>query len=263
LKSEIINEEVITNYTNKGSKVRVDLNLNEEKIEITSNKKYDLYSGDELLLSSIKNEVITFIEIAANNQYKINVDGKIYIKTNPIRLINSDEGIMKLININKFGGPIPFNRYRGDIEIRIDPENNDKLYVINELYLEDYLYGLGEEPQGQPEEKVKGIVVMARSYMEYYRNKGGKFPERFVHLKSDGATSQVYLGYDFEFHNPIIVDSVNATWGEFLTYNGDVIRAPYFSRSGGHTFTPGTEGNTWNPKPFPICYKSRRSLELR
>lgn len=96
---------------------------------------------------------------------------------------------------------------------------------------------------------------MARSYMENYRQAGGKFPNRFVDLKSDGTTSQVYLGYDFEINNSVAPDNAKFTWGEVITYNGKVIRAPYFSKSGGHTITPGTEGNTWNPGPFPFALK--------
>ena len=61
---------------------------------------------------------------------------------------------------------------------------------------------------------------MARSYIEYYRNLGGKFKNRFVDLKSDGRSSQVYLGVDFTEHNPVIKKAVLATKGEFLTYNG-------------------------------------------
>jgi len=253
--SQEIEVEKIEKVLNKGEIVRVDLNLQEDELEITNDKSYSIYNNNELLIGGIGKAVLTYIKIVDGDKYEIKVNGNVYKKTGAIRIIGEEDGIMELSNVNKFGGKIPYNHYRGDLEIRIDPENNEKLYVINELPLEDYLFGLGEEPQGQPEEKVKAIVVMARSYMEYYRQQGGKFKDRFVHLKSDGVSSQVYLGYDFEINNPIIVDSVKATWGEFLTYDDKVIRAPYFSRSGGHTFTPGTEGNAWNPKAFPFAIR--------
>ena len=162
---------------------------------------------------------------------------------------------MKIVNQHKHDGSILYNRYQGNLEVRIDPEIEDKLYIIDILPLEDYLSGLGEEPQGQPIEKVKAIVVMARSYIEYYRNIGGKFKNRLVDLKSDGRSSQVYLGVDFTEHNPVIKKAVLATRGEFLTYNGKVIRSPYFSRSGGHTITPGTEGNKWTASSFPFALR--------
>jgi len=237
-----------------GPQVRLDLNFVDSYYEVTSDDLFAVYDNEKLLKGGLKaGEVVSVLR--TSNGMQVNIAGEMIDRNGPIKFVPSNGKIMELKNQNRLGKTPAYNRYRGGIELRVDPDVTSKMYAVNILPLEEYLYGLAEEPGNEPPEKIKTVIVMARSYIEYYRKHGGKFPDRKVDLKSDGGTSQYYLGYDFEIRHEAVKKIVDLTRGEVITYNGEAIRAPYFSKSGGHTFTPGTEGNTWSAKSFPFALR--------
>ncbi|MFO7248456.1 MAG: SpoIID/LytB domain-containing protein [Bacillota bacterium] len=131
--------------------------------------------------------------------------------------------------------------YRGEMEVRVA---SGKLALINELPLEQYLYGVvGVEIGGSsPLEAQKAQAVIARTYALRARaaNKYG-----VAHL-SDSTYDQVYKGYKAE--NDAVRKAVDATAGMVLTYNGQLAEALYYSNAGGMT-ADGSE--VWgNPVPY-------------
>ncbi|MCG0275893.1 MAG: SpoIID/LytB domain-containing protein [Thermosediminibacteraceae bacterium] len=129
------------------------------------------------------------------------------------------------------GGIISLNdrRYRGVIEFL--PASNGGITAINELSLEEYLYGVlpNEMPPSWPIEALKAQAVAARTYAVYSILKGGKGSFDVTNDVSD----QVYGGYDSEHVRTN--EAVNMTKGEILTYQGEPIAALYHSNSGGIT----------------------------
>lgn len=124
------------------------------------------------------------------------------------------------------------NTFRGALEVHW---YDGELVVVNELPLEEYLYGLAEIDPSQHFEKIKAIMVLARSYAKYYMTMDEKFPGAPFHLSDDPQRSQYYRGYGFEVRNPTGGKAVDATSHEVVTYNGNVIKTPYFSSSDGRT----------------------------
>ena len=101
------------------------------------------------------------------------------------------------------------NMFRGKIIVRND---NGKLLVINELPLEDYLRGMGEVSNTDPIEKIKTIVVAARSYMKYYISKENRKFHTSLYDGSDNPDEfQKYLGYGYELRSPNVSSQVQAT----------------------------------------------------
>jgi stage II sporulation protein D len=121
-------------------------------------------------------------------------------------------------------------KYRGSLEFRA---NRDAMTVINQLPLEQYLYGVipGEMPSGWPEEAIKAQAVSARSYA-MAQTTAGSYAGYGFDVQSN-QQSQVYQGMDAE--NPRVSALVDGTRGQVLTCRGTVITAIFHSSSGGCT----------------------------
>jgi hypothetical protein len=145
------------------------------------------------------------------------------------------------------------NRYRGILECRIVEGN---LTIINELPLDDYLLGLAEEPDSEPEEKQKAFAVAARTYAAYYLAPDHrKFPSQPYDASDLPSEFQVYGGVAFEDKNPRWVKVAQGTAGLVLKRNDHVIRAPYFSSDDGRTRSPDEVGWAGFPDAFIFASK--------
>lgn len=122
--------------------------------------------------------------------------------------------------------------YRGALEIS-QSEKTGSLLALNLVHVEDYLKGVVPAEIGELSawemEALKAQTVAARTYslsrMERYQNIG-------YDLEATVA-DQVYLGVVGEA--PLANEAVEATKGEVLTYNGELICAYYHANSGGRT----------------------------
>lgn len=119
--------------------------------------------------------------------------------------------------------------YRGVLELRRTAAG--RLTVINELDLEEYLYGVlkNEVDPQWPTEALKAQAVASRTWALYSLN-------RFASEGYDvcaTADCQVYRGVTAE--DPRTSAAVDETRGEVMTYQGRPIFAAYHSDSGGST----------------------------
>ncbi len=119
--------------------------------------------------------------------------------------------------------------YRGIIEIRRTPSG--RLTVINELGLEEYLYGVlkMEVDPAWPSEALKAQAVAARTLAVYSL---GRFRAEGYDVRAT-TDSQVYGGIIAE--DPRTTAAVDATRGEIASFAGRPIFAAYHSDSGGFT----------------------------
>ena len=120
-------------------------------------------------------------------------------------------------------------RYRGAIELRRAPEG--KLTAINELDVEQYLYGVlkMEVDAGWPAEALKALAVAARTLA---LQSLGRFAAEGYDLRAT-TDSQVYGGINAE--DPRTTAAVDATRDIIMTHTGRPIFAAYHSDSGGAT----------------------------
>ncbi|MBI4139119.1 hypothetical protein HY479_03140 [Candidatus Uhrbacteria bacterium] len=152
------------------------------------------------------------------------------------------------------------NKFRAKLELRFTPET-DNVWVINELLLESYLYGIAETSNVSPLEYQKALLAAARTYALYHVNRGTKHADEFFHV--DAHLDQVYRGYGQEERSPNIVDGVVKTRGQIVTYDGKLAITPYFSRSDGRTrdWTEvwGGKGYAWL-KSVPVPHDVGQTL---
>lgn len=127
------------------------------------------------------------------------------------------------------------NLFRWTIRIR---NQDGKLLVINELPIEDYLRGLGEVSNTDLTEKIKTIIIAARSYARYYIDpKNRKYDTPFYDGSDDPDSFQKYLGYGYEARSPNVSQLVKSTRGEVVTYSGSIVKVWYHSSSDGKTLS--------------------------
>ncbi len=157
-----------------------------------------------------------------------------------------------------------YKRFRGVLECRVI---DGALVLINELPLDTYLAGLGEEPDTEPYEKQRAFAIAARTYAAFYMDPAHrKFPGKPYDGSDLPSEFQVYSGVGFELDNPAWLRAVRSTAGQILTVNGDAIKPPYFSSDDGRTRSPAEAG--WNNFPHAEVFASKpdpwcEGMELR
>jgi peptidoglycan hydrolase-like amidase len=158
-----------------------------------------------------------------------------YVKFVP----SSREVIMKVLSYSdlSWNKSVDDNEFRGNIEIKYSNVSN-KLWIINEVPIEDYVNGVAEALNDSPDEYLKAFGTVVRTYAMYYLKKGGKHPGEPFHLKNSrngNGNDQIYKGYNFEQRAPKITAANKLTRGYVITYNNQPIAAAYSSDSGGIT----------------------------
>lgn len=130
-----------------------------------------------------------------------------------IRLVNDEHGTCT---------------YLGDMTFDV---KNGVLRAINRLPIDQYLYGVvpHEMSNSFPTDALMAQAVCARSYA---MAKCSRYSTRAYDL-GDTSSDQVYSGY--ASRNRRAIAAVNATAGQVLTYEGDIIEAFYSSSNGGQT----------------------------
>ncbi len=127
----------------------------------------------------------------------------------------------------------------------------EDLRAIALLDPQSYLYGLGEVPSEWPMEAMEAQADAARTYAFYVVDWRGQ--HRTDHGLCncglyDTTTDQVYAGWDKENQGAGWLQAVDATDGEVVTFQGDLIMANYYSSSGGYT---ENNENVWFDTPIP------------
>lgn len=206
--------------------------------EFESSRTIEIWEGTKKLATvpARKTIKVELQESAGKKSLKITANNKNY-GAREIKLKQTDpEGIMTIKNYwdKQYGyGRIKYNTFRGDFNIY--PDTKNQLLVVNELPLEPYLWGLGEQPKTEPEAKKHAIFILARSYALTYSGSKRKFNTNKYDLEDDPATSQLYLGYDWERYHSNQKNMLKKTKGQVITYNGKPVIGPYFTQSSGES----------------------------
>ena len=196
--------------------VRVEIAASKQPLNLTLRGPYQIKTldTDELLEegSGLKNAKIFPVPNGI-------AFGDSTLKIYGVRIETKKQGAIYLDN----------RRFRG--KINLIRKSDQTLLVVNEIDVEDYLYGVlrGEVPHRWPLEALKAQAVCARTFALYQDSVKS---HKDYSLTSD-VYSQVYGGKSIErFWTNRAVDR---TLGEVLTYRGEIFPAYYHSTCGGHT----------------------------
>jgi stage II sporulation protein D len=148
--------------------------------------------------------------------------------------------------------PISINgkKYRGEMEVIVNPKNPSTLHVVNEVMLEDYLKSVvpSESPSSWPVESLKAQAVAARTYAVG----NWKRRESLGFDLMPTVADQMYTGIEAERASSN--QAVKETTGQVLIHNGKPINALFFSCSGGYT---DSASEVWNTNEYPYIQPAK------
>ncbi len=228
----------------------------ETKIKLSYFKeKYAIVSGSqkvELWSQGSKFDVIDALEKIrirplTDHAFTVEYEGNTHDLVNP-QLITS--GVLKIENYDRGLGSIPYNQFRH--QLNFWHNGNANFYIVNQLPIEKYLWGLAEEPVTEPDEKKHAIHILARSYAYVYGGTRRKFKTPNYDLEDSPATSQFYLGYDWERYHEHQKNLISETKGVMLMYQGKPVIGPYFTQSDGQSESKWVSQYPWTVgRPLP------------
>ena len=171
-------------------------------------------------------------------QYVFESNGSILFSDEYLRFegVNGRETIFTLSSfsdVRSYNTVWNDNVFRDTMELRHNTRR-DRTWMINELPMESYLYGLDETSGDAPVAYLEALVTAARTFAMYNFEHKTKYEGEFIDMKNTAA-DQVYHGYNAEVRRSSVVKAVNNTAGVTIQYAGDTIVASYFSRSDGRT----------------------------
>jgi len=187
------------------------------RVVFSANGPYDVYDKNGLSVVSKQN----------GEQFSVDV-------TSPssafAKLVPRAGTILEIVSFSDpaWNNVTNYNKFRGNLELVYSNKSN-KLWVVNELPLEDYLKGVAETNQGLSMEYLKTMAVAARTYAYHYEFLGGKYGADEVYYITNTTSDQLYKGYAREQFASDIVVAQTATDGEIATYNGSAIVTAYSS----------------------------------
>lgn len=186
-----------------------------EKVTITCDKDFSVVQGKKKI-SYKKGKKLTFTTTSSE-----------FSRKERVQIIPQKDGKVQVLSISR-NGESPC--YRGTIEV--NRKKGKGLVLINELSIEEYLYGVigSEMPVSYGEEALKVQAVCARSYA-YKQLLYGGCGEFGAHV-DDSVSYQVY---NLSKECKETIKAVDATKGEVLKYKDEIISAYYFSTSCGST----------------------------
>lgn len=218
--------------------IRVGLFTTEEPVKVQSPFSYRLKNieGNDYGLIEA-GQIITLAYQSKEKIYQARWQEQEIVSAAPLRLEPVEADIYFVItnyeNRPRWNKKVNDNEFRGALEMSLS--QTGYVWMINELPLESYLKGLAEVAENSPVELQKAVLIAARSYAYYHLKQGDKHEKANFHLEA--AIDQVYRGYGQEKRSPKLTAAVEATTGLMVTYQGEVVPAPYFTRSNGHTRT--------------------------
>ncbi len=190
-----------------------------ERVEMTCDQRFQVTYGDRIDLYQ-PGQIVSWTPDADVLQ-----QGRVTVE--PL-----DGGRLQILTLERASG-VP--SYGGRLEMLAA---DGGIVLINELLLEDYLALVlpSEMPESYGLEALKAQAVSARSYA--YRQMNS---QTYRHYGAHVDDSSSYQVYNNTAPSLLAAQAVRETYGQVLTYQGEVVTTYYYSTSCGHS----TNGAAW------------------
>jgi hypothetical protein len=239
---------------NRGPQINVGLwsysisDLQNSPFKITANKPFNATNCAGSVIGQIpvgQNARVTYVD-GSNGTLRIyNTEippiTQTDVPTNICFEASDGNGDDMLFDVNKPNST--YDQYRGKIKIQhsYTQDNQDqegdlrRIWVINMLPLEHYVWGFGEIGGGVEQHSL-AMLVTARTYARWYLQPTvTKWNEEGFNVLSTSG-SQIYSGYDYEKDHSTIPDLARQTNGIIMkNQDGDIVLAAYGSWTDGRT----------------------------
>lgn len=202
--------------------------LNHAKVDLQSAQGFQL--ADKIAGQTLDIPAGSLLSVTPDSgKMKVTVNSvEVYRTSNRLYAIPaSSTSMLQIASIKRALPAAP--QYRGVIELFLNPEK-DKLRVINEVGMEEYLYQVvpSEMPSSFGLEALKAQAVAARTYAltDYLSS---RFADQGFHI-DDSTLSQVYNN---QAENALTTQAINQTAGQIMKSGQELVDARFYSTSGG------------------------------
>jgi len=265
----IASQSLFQNTSDKGPDIRVGLLYVEEKekkdylpfkISTLDKKAYQLLDQNNKLLIRVSDGGILEVDFDFKLKRYFILDDKgkrLMMLDSFVKFQGNDSTIFKIQSWQNgpfWDGGENDNEFRDSMEIQYNA-STQRLWLINQLPMEDYLKGLGEAGDSSPIEFLKAQAIAARTYAtsRYISPKYTNTPDgdSLFTVRSTQA-DQVYRGYQRELRMTNTLTALTATQGVVATYQNSPISAYYFAQSDGRTRSSHEAAMTAAPVDYLI-----------
>ncbi|MBI2476877.1 SpoIID/LytB domain-containing protein, partial [Candidatus Uhrbacteria bacterium] len=202
-------------------RVRVGIDTLEGEAIFSANSDVRVVEADARLLRMVIPSGQPMRVAWNGSQYVFESGGNVLLADNYLRFegVNGAETIFTVTSysdVRSYNTSFNDNRFRDTLEVHYNTRR-DRTWLINELPIEHYLYGLDESSGKAPEEYLKSLVTAARTYALYMWEHKTKYDGEFIDLKGTAA-DQVYHGYGAQERHPSVTKAVDDTKGVTIQY---------------------------------------------
>lgn len=231
------------------------------KISALNSQLYNVFDkNDNLLVKNTAGEIIEIDYDYQLNRYFLNdSQGKrLLMSDSYFKISGNDPAIFKINSWKNgpfWGENVNDNEFRGKLEIQYNPSTG-RLWLINQLPLEDYVKSVAEVGDLSHPEFLKAQIIAARTYALFrlltpkYTNTPDNKPLFAVQATQ---ADQVYRGYQRELRASNTVLAAEQTKGIIASYRNDPILAYYFAQSDGQTRASYLVNMTKDPVDYLIA----------
>jgi hypothetical protein len=221
--------------------------LKDSPFKIEANKDYNVRDEDGKIISTIAASTITKVTYDSDGHLKIYNSISSTLVDHLVSFDAADGNNSSLIFDTHRPGS-DYNHYRGKIKLRYS-DATDKIWVINALPLEQYVWGDGEIAGTGDADHNKVMTTIYRTYGYWKKLYSTKYATEGFKV-TDDSSSQIYRGYDWETGHASINQAAKDTAGKIVTYEGDVALTPYSSWTDGRT---RSFEERWGSTDYPWC----------
>lgn len=212
-----------------------------DQVEISANKTYNVKNKDGEILAQVGGETET--KVSYDDDGRLKIEGSVSKSVDDRVLFDAADGDNSslIFDVNKPGDS--YDNFRGKIEVNYYKGNDiyggssatvSEIWVINTLPIEQYVWGMGETTGTGPENHVRVMTTIFRTYGYWYIQNATKYKPLGFKIRSD-SNSQIYGGYDWEKSHPNIRKAAEETRAQIISYKGEVALTPYCSYTDGKT----------------------------
>ena len=225
-----------------------------EPFKIKSSSPYNIKNSAGTVVAQISANITTKIEYASDGNLNItdsSVDIPILVGSSATFEAQNNDNISMIFSLSR--SDFTSANYRGRLTIRYSTAS-EKVWAINTLPLEQYVWGMAEIKGTGPMEYNKVMTTSFRTYGYFWLYESTKnLPEGFIVDATPG--NQLYRGYDYEEAYPRIKEAAQMTRGNILTSSQSAFRdkvaiTPYSSWTDGRT---RSFQERWGGTSYPWC----------